>query len=103
MTQWDLLLKYINLTKIGKTISRKEFLKTTHQDQRGIIFDSYFRYLLLLGIITWAGRKIYRVKHHLKDDTTIEQIKDLAFPPLRKHWKDWFIPKKEAIKKFIKK
>ena len=107
MNQWNLLRDYINSSKIGDLITRKDINKAIYKDpevwkrySRTTTLDGYRLSLSHLGILPVIMRGVYRVDHHINPDVTMTQIKELAYR--NPSWRDWFIPREEIVKNLIK-
>jgi hypothetical protein len=105
-TQWSLFKEYINSSKIGDLITRKDMNKTIYKDpevwkrySRTTTLDGYRLSLSHLGILTVIMRGVYRVDHHINPDVTMSKIKELAYQ--NPTWKDWFIPEEVKVKHLI--
>ena len=106
MNQWHLLRDYINSTKIGELITRKEINKEIYKDpvvwkgySRVTTLDGYRLSLTHLGILHVIKRGVYRVDHHINTDVTMSLIKEFAYK--NPSWRDWFIPEEIKIKHLI--
>ena len=106
LNQWNELRDYINSSKIGDLITRKDINKAIYKDpevwkrySRTTTLDGYRLSLTHLGILPVIMRGVYRVDHHINPDVTMSKIKDFAYQ--NPSWRDWFIPKEVKIKHLI--
>jgi len=97
-SQFDILRDFINSTKIGRTISRKQMLnmifsQTTSggSQQYGYTVDVYRRYLSIIGVLEIVGTGIYKVNHHINESSSISSIKKAAYSNSYREWFHDFI------------
>ena len=81
MSMWKRTVEYVNSFKIGDHIFRSQLMnhmygnKPPRTSSYGTTADNYRRYLTRLGVLEHIDRGIYEVKHHLKKDVTVNEIR----------------------------
>jgi hypothetical protein len=95
MSMWKRLKEYINKTKIGDVITRKDLLNYLYYGSKpkssnyGTGGDNYRRCLEKLGILEKCGRGRYKILYHIKENVSSEKIKQLSYK-YDNTYRQWF-------------